>query len=58
MALNTNMIQELLQLFAIFFKISICTSGGGYAMLPMFRRELVEKYGWATDDQILNYYAI
>jgi len=52
------MLKELLQLFTIFFKISICTSGGGYAMLPMFRRELVEKYGWATDDQILNYYAI
>ncbi len=52
------MIKELLQLFAIFFKVSICTSGGGYAMLPMFRRELVEKYGWATDEEILNYYAI
>jgi len=52
------MIKELLQLFLVFFKISICTTGGGYAMLPMFRRELIEKYGWVTDDEILNYYAI
>lgn len=52
------MIKTIFQLFYVFFKISICTTGGGYAMLPMFRRELIEKHGWITDDEILNYYAI
>jgi chromate transporter len=50
--------KELLQIFLVFFKISICTTGGGYAMLPMFKRELIDKHGWATNDEILNYYAI
>ncbi|MDA3799515.1 MAG: chromate transporter [Kiritimatiellae bacterium] len=52
------MIKTIFQLFYVFFKISICTTGGGYAMLPMFRRELIEKHDWVTDDEILNYYAI
>ena len=52
------MIKTIFQLFYVFLKISICTTGGGYAMLPMFRRELIAKHGWATDDEVLNYYAI
>ena len=34
------------------------TFGGGYAMLPMFNRELVEKKHYATEEEILDYYAI
>lgn len=41
-----------------FFKIGIMTFGGGYAMLPIIQRELVEKKQWATEEEILNYYAI
>lgn len=48
----------MLKLFYTFFKIGICTFGGGYAMLPMLEREIVEKNTWATNDEILNYYAI
>lgn len=48
----------MLKLFCTFFKIGICTFGGGYAMLPMLEREIVEKNNWATNDEILNYYAI
>ena len=45
-------------LFVTFFKIGICTFGGGYAMLPILEREVVDKKGWATKDELLDYYAI
>lgn len=48
----------MLKLFCTFFKIGICTFGGGYAMLPMLEREIVEKNHWASNDEILDYYAI
>lgn len=48
----------MFKLFCTFFKIGICTFGGGYAMLPMLEREIVEKNNWATNDEILDYYAI
>ena len=50
--------KEYLELVWSFFKIGIMTFGGGYAMLPMIQREVVERKGWATEEEILNYYAI
>ena len=50
--------KQYLDLVVTFFKIGIMTFGGGYAMLPMIQREVVEKRGWATEEEILNYYAI
>ena len=47
-----------LQLFVSFFRVGIFTIGGGYAMLPMLRKEVVEKHGWATDEEMLDYFAI
>lgn len=47
-----------LELFKAFFRIGALTFGGGYAMLPMFKKELVEKNGWCTEEDILDYYAI
>jgi len=46
------------KLFKAFFRIGALTFGGGYAMLPMFKKELVEKNGWCTEEDILDYYAI
>ena len=45
-------------LFFTFAKIGGCTFGGGYAMLPILQREVVEKKGWATDEELTDYYAI
>ena len=45
-------------LFLSFFKIGAFTFGGGYAMLPMLEKEVVENHGWATSEEILNFYAI
>ena len=49
---------ELLNLFRTFFAIGGLTFGGGYAMLPMLQREVVEKHGWATEEELLNCFAI
>nr|WP_072536631.1 chromate transporter [Anaerococcus mediterraneensis] len=48
----------LLELFLSFAKVGLFTFGGGYAMLPILEREIVDKKGWASSDEILDYYAI
>ncbi len=48
----------LLDLFISFFKIGLFTFGGGYAMLPMLQREVQDRHGWVTEEEILDYYAI
>ena len=50
--------KELLKLCGVFFKIGATTFGGGYALLPILQRELVENRGWATDEEIVDYFAI
>lgn len=50
--------KQLLNLFVSFFKIGLFTFGGGYAMLPMLQREVVDKHGWATGDELLDYFAL
>ena len=48
----------LFDLFRAFFTIGALTFGGGYAMLPMLEREIVTKRSWATNEELLNYFAI
>ncbi|MCR5794522.1 MAG: chromate transporter [Solobacterium sp.] len=50
--------KELWNLYFAWFKMGLFTFGGGYAMLPMIQREVIQKYHWATDDEIMDYYAI
>ena len=50
--------KELWTMFLTFCRIGGLTFGGGYAMLPMLQREIVEKHQWATEDDVLDYYAI
>lgn len=47
-----------LDLFLTFAKVGVCTFGGGYAMLPILQREVVEKKGWATEEDLADYYAV
>lgn len=44
---------SLLELFFTFLKIGALTFGGGYAMMPIMRKEVVEKKQWANDEDIL-----
>ena len=50
--------KELLLLFAVFAKIGGFTFGGGYAMLPILQREVVDKRQWATQEELMDYFAI
>lgn len=47
-----------LHLFLTFARIGVCTFGGGYAMLPILQREVVDKLKWTTEDELMDYYAI
>ena len=49
---------ELWQLFITFFKIGAFTFGGGYAMLPFLEKEISEKKKWATEEELLDCFAI
>ena len=48
----------LLSLFLSFAKVGAMTFGGGYAMLPFLQREIVENKGWATEEELADYFAI
>ena len=50
--------KTLLQLFFIFARVGGFTFGGGYAMLPMLQKELVDNKGWTTNEELIDYYAI
>ena len=48
----------LLELFWAFARVGALTFGGGYAMLPIIQREVAEKKGWATEEELMDYFAI
>lgn len=48
----------LLDMFLTFAKVGVMTFGGGYAMLPILQREVVENKGWATEEELMDYFAI
>lgn len=50
--------KELIELFLAFARIGGLTFGGGYAMLPMLQREVVENKKWATEAELMDYYAV
>ncbi len=47
-----------LRLFLIFAKVGVMTFGGGYAMLPILQREIVDKQKWANEEELMDYFAI
>lgn len=48
----------LVDLYISWFKMGLFTFGGGYAMLPMIQKEVIEKHHWATEEEVMDYYAI
>ncbi len=46
------------ELFISFARIGLFTFGGGYAMLPMLEREVVQKKAWVSMEELMDYYAI
>jgi len=47
----------LLRLFAVFFKIGLFTFGGGYAMLPLIRQEVLSR-GWLDEQTLVRFIGI
>ena len=50
--------KELLELYLAFFRIGCVNFGGGYAMLPLLEKDLVNERGWTTMDDLMDYFAI
>ena len=48
----------LIELFISFMRIGGFTFGGGYAMLPLIQKEIVERRGWASEEEVLDYFTI
>lgn len=53
-----NFMKQLFDLFFTFVRIGGLTFGGGYAMLPMLQKEVVDKKKWASEEELMDYYAI
>lgn len=51
-------LHKIAELFLVFLKIGTFTFGGGYAMIPLIHREMVENKSWITDEEIMDIIAI
>ena len=49
---------RVLELYWCFFKIGLVNFGGGYAMLPLLQRELVEDRQWISGERLTDYFAV
>ena len=52
------MVRDLVELYISAAKVGALTFGGGYAMLPILQKEVVEVKKWNTEEEILDYYAL
>ena len=55
---KSGYLRSLLELYLAFVKIGAFTFGGGLAMMPIMQRELIEKRGWLTEEELIDYFAI
>lgn len=53
-----NKTQSLIKLFWLFFKVGSFTFGGGYAMLPLIQREVVDNRHWVDEEEMVDILAI
>ncbi|MDD4032898.1 MAG: chromate transporter [Bacteroidales bacterium] len=56
--INYDGVKSYFSLFFSFFKIGCFTFGGGYAMIMMMQRELVDKKKWTSEEEFLNYLSL
>ena len=50
--------KELLKLYITFLRIGLLCFGGGYAILPILEKEIIKNHAWATQEEIMDYFAI
>ncbi len=51
-------LHELWTIFASFFRVGLLTFGGGYSIIPMLEKEAIQKYGWLTKEELLDFFAV
>ena len=51
-------IKGMLKAFYDFFRVGAFTFGGGYSMIPILRHEFVNRRGWISDEEMLNFIAV
>lgn len=55
---GTEHMKKYWELFIAFARVGVMTFGGGYAMIPILERELIDKRGWTTNEELMDYYAV
>jgi chromate transporter len=55
---NLSNIKQLKEIFVSFFKIGLFTFGGGYAMIPLIEKEIVDKKKWIEREEITDIFAL
>ena len=50
--------KQLFALFLAFARVGAMTFGGGYAMIPILEREIIDRHGWASEEELMDYYAV
>lgn len=56
--MNKIKFNRLVKMFFIFFRIGAFTIGGGYAMLPLIEKEVVDRRKWVSEEEIVDVFAI
>ena len=56
--LEVNSLQKYKKLFFSTFKLSACTFGGGFVIIPLMRKKFVDELGWIDEDEMLDLTAI
>ena len=55
---KTDFAADLFHIYISSLKVGALTFGGGYAMLPILQREVVERRKWNAEEEILDFYAL
>ncbi|TYP58757.1 chromate transporter [Thermosediminibacter litoriperuensis] len=50
--------RQLLSMFCVFFRIGAFTLGGGFAMIPLMKVEIVDRQGWLKEEEFLDIIAV
>lgn len=53
-----SQLKLLIEIFITFFKIGSFTFGGGYAMIPLIEKEVVENKKWVTPEEVVDVFAV
>jgi len=53
-----NNFSKYKKLFLSTFKLSACTFGGGFVIVPLMKKRFVEELGWIEEDEMLDMIAI